>query len=174
MIVCILILIGIRDDFTSLLLVLSIAESGYASNGNTLNNMEESLGEAKLQLGKEEEELEKTISGIAAQVDQVLQLLYIYAVCYSWVWSSFWTSAGFFLSQTKEIEDKIFQFEEFDLQMERKLQQFQQLQNLLFVDKLTILFHKNAAPKSGDNAAEPVKIDWFLNVISSNPCVVTF
>ncbi|XP_047954004.1 SWI/SNF complex subunit SWI3B-like isoform X2 [Salvia hispanica] len=102
-------------------------ESGYASNGNTLNNMEESLGEAKLQLGKEEEELEKTISGIAAQ--------------------------------TKEIEDKIFQFEEFDLQMERKLQQFQQLQNLLFVDKLTILFHKNAAPKSGDNAAEPVKID---------------
>lgn len=75
-------LIHIRDDFTYLLLVLSIAESGYASNGNTMNNMEESLGEAKLQLEKEEEELEKTISGIAAQVDQVLQLLYIYAVCY--------------------------------------------------------------------------------------------
>ncbi|KAL1535190.1 SWI/SNF complex subunit SWI3B-like [Salvia divinorum] len=102
-------------------------ESGYASNGNTLNKMEESLGEAKLQLEKEEEELEKTICGTA--------------------------------TQTMEIEDKILHFEEFDLQMERKLQQFQQLQNLLFVDKLTILFHKNAAAKSGDNAAEPVKID---------------
>ncbi|XP_057776450.1 SWI/SNF complex subunit SWI3B [Salvia miltiorrhiza] len=105
-------------------------ESGYASNGNTLNKMEDSLGEAKLQLEKEEEELEKTISRIS--------------------------------TQTKEIEDKILHFEEFDLLMERKLQQFQQLQNLLFVDKLTILFHKNAAaatPKTGDNAAEPAKID---------------
>lgn len=102
-------------------------ELSYASNGGAVNNMEESIGEAKSQLGKEEEELEKAISGITAQ--------------------------------TKEIEDKIVHFEEFDLQMERKWQQFQQLQDMLFVDQLTILFHKNTPPKSADNTAEPVKAD---------------
>lgn len=46
------------------------AELSHASNGCALNNKEESLGEAKSQLGKEEEELEKAISGITAQVDR--------------------------------------------------------------------------------------------------------
>lgn len=46
--------------------------------------MEESLDEAKLQLEKEEEEIEKTISGMAAQVGRVLQVLHIYA-CLSWL-----------------------------------------------------------------------------------------
>nr|KAI3459922.1 hypothetical protein Pfo_016585 [Paulownia fortunei] len=99
--------------------------SDNASNGNSLNMMEEALDEAKLQLEKEEEGLEKAISGIS--------------------------------TQTKEIEDKILHFEEFELEMERKLQQFQQLQNQLFVDQLTILFHKTAAPKTGDNVGEAVK-----------------
>ncbi|KAH6778275.1 switch subunit 3 [Perilla frutescens var. hirtella] len=102
-------------------------ESSNASNGDAPNKMEESLGEAKMQLEKEEEELEKAVSGIA--------------------------------TQTKEIEDKILHFEEFDLQMERKWQQFQQLQNMLFVDQLTLLFHKNGPAKTGENIAEPVKID---------------
>lgn len=46
------------------------AELSYASNGGAVNNMEESIGEAKSQLGKEAEELEKAISGITAQVDR--------------------------------------------------------------------------------------------------------
>ncbi|CAA3000850.1 SWI SNF complex subunit SWI3B [Olea europaea subsp. europaea] len=82
-------------------------ESDFASNGDDLNSMEGALSEVRLQLKKEDEELEKAISGIAVQ--------------------------------TKEFEDKIVQFEEFDLHMERKLQKLQQLQNLLFVDHS--LFH---------------------------------
>ncbi|KAK6130612.1 hypothetical protein DH2020_035658 [Rehmannia glutinosa] len=89
--------------------------------------MEEALVEAKSQLEKEEEELEKTISGIA--------------------------------TQSKEIEDKILQFEEFDLEMERKRQLFQQLQDRLFVDQLTVLFHKTGAQKSGENTGEVIKIE---------------
>ncbi|KAK6116809.1 hypothetical protein DH2020_049439 [Rehmannia glutinosa] len=102
-------------------------ESNNASNGDKLNMMEEALVEAKSQLEKEEEELEKTISGIA--------------------------------TQSKEIEDKILQFEEFDLEMERKRQLFQQLQDRLFVDQLTILFNKTAAQKSGENTGEVIKIE---------------
>ncbi|XP_022866435.1 SWI/SNF complex subunit SWI3B-like [Olea europaea var. sylvestris] len=85
----------------------SSAESDFASNGDDLNSMEGALSEVRLQLEKEDEELEKAISGIAVQ--------------------------------TKEFEDKIVQFEEFDLHMERKLQKLQLLQNLLFVDHS--LFH---------------------------------
>lgn len=50
-------------------------------------------------------------------------------------------------------------FEELDLQSEKKLQQFQQLQNQLFVDQLTILFNKNTPPKTGNNVSEPVTIE---------------
>ncbi|CAI9775486.1 unnamed protein product [Fraxinus pennsylvanica] len=64
--------------------------SDIASNGEDLNSMEGALAEARLQLEKEDDELEKAVSGIAVQ--------------------------------TVEFEDKIVQFEEFDLQMERELQ----------------------------------------------------
>ncbi|KAL6578238.1 hypothetical protein OROMI_010566 [Orobanche minor] len=86
------------------------------------SNLEDAFVEAKSQLQKEEEELEKAISGI--------------------------------VTQTKEIEDKIIQFEEFDLEMERKRQEFQQLQNRLFVDQLTLRFHK-----TGEHIGEAIKID---------------
>ncbi|KAL8491563.1 hypothetical protein ACS0TY_023237 [Phlomoides rotata] len=99
-------------------------ESAYGSNGNDANTMEKALGEAKLELEKEEELLEEAISGIA--------------------------------TQAREFEDKILEFEELDLQMERKWQQFQYLQNRLHADQLTILFHKTAAPKTGES---PIKID---------------
>ncbi|KAL0392244.1 UNVERIFIED_CONTAM: SWI/SNF complex subunit SWI3B [Sesamum radiatum] len=102
-------------------------ESGNASNGNNRNMTEAALAEAKLQLEKEEEELEKAISGIA--------------------------------TQTMEIEDKIIHFEDFELQMERKRQHFQQLQNRLFADQLTLLFNKTAASKMGENIGEAVKIE---------------
>ncbi|KAL7127919.1 hypothetical protein ABFS83_14G282100 [Erythranthe nasuta] len=97
-------------------------ESDIATNGNNTNMTEVALLEANLQLEKEEEELEKAISGIA--------------------------------TQTREMEEKIIHFEEFELETERKRQQFQHLQNRLFVDQLTILFHKTAAPKAGEKAVK--------------------
>ncbi|KAL3845914.1 hypothetical protein ACJIZ3_003317 [Penstemon smallii] len=100
-------------------------ESDNASDVNNLDSTEEALVKAKLQLEKEEDELEKAISGIT--------------------------------DEANEIEDKIVHFEEFDLQMERKLQQLQQLQNLLYFDQLTLLFHKTAAPKTVENAGEAMK-----------------
>lgn len=123
--------------------------------------MEEALGEAKLQLEKEEEELENAISGIATQVSSIASVVYLCCLLII-ILKIILTTAGFsgnFRLQTKEIEDKILQFEEFDLQMERKWQQFQQLQNRLFVDQLTVLFHKTAAPKTGENIGESVKTE---------------
>lgn len=103
-------------------------ESDIASNSDDPNSMEEALAEARLQLEKEDEELEKAISGIAVQ--------------------------------TKEFEDNIIQFEEFDLQMERERQQLQQLQNLLFVDQITLSFHKTPVPpKAGESVGDGVKAD---------------
>ncbi|RVW50926.1 SWI/SNF complex subunit SWI3B [Vitis vinifera] len=52
--------------------------------------------------------------------------------------------------QMKEIRDKIVHFEEFELHMEKEWQQLQQMKNLLFVDQLTLLFQKAAAPKTGE------------------------
>lgn len=52
--------------------------------------------------------------------------------------------------QMKEIRDKIVHFEEFELHMEKERQQLQQMKNLLFVDQLTLLFQKAAAPKTGE------------------------
>lgn len=48
----------------------------------------------------------------------------------------------------KEIQDKIVHFEEFEYQMEKEWEQLQQLKNLLFVDQLTLLFHKNQQGKN--------------------------
>lgn len=123
--------------------------------------MEESLDEAKLQLEKEEEEIEKTISGIATQVrSSIACVVYLYMLFVVVVNLTVrWFFSALFLPQTKEIEDKILHFEEIDLQMEKKLQQFEQLQNQLFVDQLTILFNKNAPPKTGSNVSEPVTIE---------------
>lgn len=50
--------------------------------------------------------------------------------------------------QMKEIQDKIVHFEEFEYQMEKEWEQLQQLKNLLFVDQLTLLFHKNQQGKN--------------------------
>lgn len=54
----------------------------------------------------------------------------------------------------KEIRDKIDQFEEFELHMEKEWQHLQQMKNLLFVDQLTLLFHKAAAPKAVESMGE--------------------
>lgn len=56
------------------------AESDVASNVSNPNTVEEALVEAKLQLEKEEEELEKAISGIATQVSSIASVpcLYLY------------------------------------------------------------------------------------------------
>ncbi|CAA0838478.1 SWI/SNF complex subunit SWI3B [Striga hermonthica] len=88
---------------------------------------ETALADAKSQLEKEEDELEKVISGIATQV--------------------------------KEVESKIHEFEDFELEMDRKRREFQQMQNSLFVDRLTLLFRKNAPHKTGDNIGETINID---------------
>lgn len=70
------------------------------------------------------------------------------------IFLSFCWVSWYFLSQTKEIENKILRFEEFDLETEKKRQQFQELQNHLYVDQLTILFHKPGAPKTGENVVK--------------------
>lgn len=119
----------------------SSAESDFASNGDDLNSMEGALSEVRLQLEKEDEELEKAISGIAVQVQPTPNVNRF--VLFGNNSLHFSHYLGGFLAtlilQTKEFEDKIVQFEEFDLHMERKLQKLQQLQNLLFVDHS--LFH---------------------------------
>lgn len=50
--------------------------------------------------------------------------------------------------QTNNIEEKITHFEEFDLQMEKKWQLVRQLQDLLFVDQLSLRFRKPDATKN--------------------------
>ncbi|XP_021648395.1 SWI/SNF complex subunit SWI3B isoform X2 [Hevea brasiliensis] len=52
--------------------------------------------------------------------------------------------------QMKEIQDKIVRFEEMDLLMEKEWQQLEQIKNLLFVDQLSLLFHKKSTPKTGE------------------------
>ncbi|KVI07579.1 Homeodomain-like protein [Cynara cardunculus var. scolymus] len=83
------------------------------TNGKSNTNLlEGAYLEAKLQLEKEEQDLERTISDIA--------------------------------------EVQIVRFEELELQMEREWQQLRQMQNLLFADQLTLLFHK----KDGNESME--------------------
>lgn len=50
--------------------------------------------------------------------------------------------------QLKEIQDKILKFEESELLMEREWEQLQQMKQQLFVDQLTLLFHRNATSKA--------------------------
>ncbi|KAG6704516.1 hypothetical protein I3842_07G136500 [Carya illinoinensis] len=52
--------------------------------------------------------------------------------------------------QMKEIQDKLVHFEELDLQMEKEWQQLEQMKNMLFVDQLTLLFHRSSAPKTDE------------------------
>ncbi|XP_024031149.1 SWI/SNF complex subunit SWI3B [Morus notabilis] len=52
--------------------------------------------------------------------------------------------------QMKEVKDKIDRFEALDLHMEKEWQQLEQMKNMLFVDQLTLLFHKNPAQKTGE------------------------
>ncbi|KAJ0025946.1 hypothetical protein Pint_09176 [Pistacia integerrima] len=61
-------------------------------------------------------------------------------------------------TQMKEIQEKIVRFEKLDLQMEKEWQQLEEMKNMLFVDQLSLLFHKTSAPKSGDHTEENVKI----------------
>ncbi|KAK3014331.1 hypothetical protein RJ639_008924 [Escallonia herrerae] len=101
-------------------------ESSSTSDGT--KSLERACTDARLQLEKEEQDLERAISDIAEV-------------------------------QTKEIRDKIVHFEELELETEREWQQLQKMQNLLFVDQLTLLFHKTAAPKSGEGVEENIKAE---------------
>lgn len=56
---------------------------------------------------------------------------------------------GYKLLQMKEIQDKIVHFEALDLRMEKEWRQLEQMKNMLFVDQLSFLFHKNSAQKTG-------------------------
>ena len=53
----------------------------------------------------------------------------------------------------KEIKDKIDRFEALDLQMEKEWQQLELMKNTLFVDQLTLLFHKSSK-KTGERMEE--------------------
>lgn len=59
----------------------------------------------------------------------------------------------------KEIQDKIVRFEEMDLLMEKEWQQLDQIKNLLFVDQLTLMFHKKSTPKTGELMEENVRTE---------------
>lgn len=61
--------------------------------------------------------------------------------------------------QIKETQDKVVHFEEVDLRMEKKCQQLQQLKNFLFVDQLTLMFHKAAAQKTRESVVN-TKQEW--------------
>ena len=50
----------------------------------------------------------------------------------------------------KNIQDKLVRFEDSDLLMEKECQQLEQMKNMLFLDQLSLLFHKQSAPKSGE------------------------
>ncbi|OAY22475.1 SWI/SNF complex subunit SWI3B isoform X2 [Manihot esculenta] len=61
--------------------------------------------------------------------------------------------------EMKEIQDKIVRFEEMDLLMEKEWQQLDQIKNLLFVDQLTLMFHKKSTPKTGELMEENVRTE---------------
>jgi len=50
----------------------------------------------------------------------------------------------------KDIQGKLVHFEDLDLLMEKESQQLEQMQNMFFLDQLTLLFNKPSAPKTGD------------------------
>ncbi|KAK4751533.1 hypothetical protein SAY87_005015 [Trapa incisa] len=59
--------------------------------------------------------------------------------------------------QVKRIHDKIIEFEELDLLVEKERQQLDQLKDMLFMDQLMLLFHKNTECKSEACAEENAK-----------------
>ncbi|KAF7140906.1 hypothetical protein RHSIM_Rhsim06G0003100 [Rhododendron simsii] len=61
--------------------------------------------------------------------------------------------------QMKEIQDKICRFEKYESQMEREWQQLQQMKNMLFVDKLTLLLDKTRAQKAGGSMQQDAKTE---------------
>lgn len=62
--------------------------------------------------------------------------------------------------QMKEIQDKLVHFENLDMQMEKEWQQLEQMKNMLFVDQLTLLFHRSSAPKTDERMEQKsVRID---------------
>ncbi|KAK2660979.1 hypothetical protein Ddye_007512 [Dipteronia dyeriana] len=62
--------------------------------------------------------------------------------------------SGIIEVQMREIQNKIVRFEKLDLQMEKERQQLEQMKNMLFVDQLSLLFHKTPAPKTGEHMEE--------------------
>ncbi|KAJ4825787.1 hypothetical protein Tsubulata_029410 [Turnera subulata] len=61
--------------------------------------------------------------------------------------------------QMKEIQDKIIRFEELDLQIEKEWRQMEQMENLLFIDQLSLLFHKGSTQKRVDRLEDNVKTE---------------
>ncbi|XP_058220496.1 SWI/SNF complex subunit SWI3B [Rhododendron vialii] len=61
--------------------------------------------------------------------------------------------------QMKEIQDKISRFEKYESQMEREWQQLQQMKNMIFVDKLTLLLDKTRAQKAGGSMQQDAKTE---------------
>ncbi|XP_054817444.1 SWI/SNF complex subunit SWI3B [Prosopis cineraria] len=56
--------------------------------------------------------------------------------------------------QMKNIHDKLVRFEDLDLLLEKEGQQLEQMKNILYVDKLTLLFHRRSKPKTGEHTEE--------------------
>ncbi|CAK9180309.1 unnamed protein product [Ilex paraguariensis] len=116
-----------KDTIRSLTAGARQQESDVKPNGaSSRETLEVVHVEVRLQLEKEEQDVERAIAGIVEV-------------------------------QTKEIQDKIVHFEELELQMEKEWQHLQQMKNLLFVDQLTLLFHKTAARKTGESTVEIIK-----------------
>ncbi|OWM70553.1 hypothetical protein CDL15_Pgr014226 [Punica granatum] len=61
--------------------------------------------------------------------------------------------------QMKRIHDKIVEFEELDILMEKERQQLDQLKNMLFADQLVLSIYKNKARKSGECMEENARSD---------------
>lgn len=62
--------------------------------------------------------------------------------------------SGLIFLQMKRIHDKIVEFEELDLLVEKERQQLDQLKNMLFIDQLMLSFYKNTVRKSGECVEE--------------------
>lgn len=54
----------------------------------------------------------------------------------------------------KNIRGKLVHFEDMDLLLEKEWRQLEQMKNMLFIDKLTLLFHSRSVPKTADGTKE--------------------
>lgn len=59
----------------------------------------------------------------------------------------------------KNIHGKLLHFEDLDLLLEKECQQLEQMKNMLYVDKLTLLFRRQSAPVTGDSTEENKRTD---------------